>query len=222
MDKLYPTIEDICHLKKSLISDAKCLVEKGLDSPGFTIEELGEIVDMIKDCAEAEEKCYKAEYYKEVTEAMKNPEATMRALNYPHHDGNWSDTFVHHRNEDDPDSRKGYDKWRFSDGRFAPKGEGHRSGFHETPNSSMMYSAEDVKRMEDDLRHGTAWKNYSTSRRYYTETGNEDEHKKMDEHAKQHVMNFIETAREIYKTASPELRKRIKEDLTKLVGEMTY
>ena len=42
----------------------------------------------------------------------------------------------------------------------------------------------------------------------------------MDRHANEHVMDTIATIREIYKAADPELRTRIKGDLTKLVGEM--
>ena len=36
----------------------------------------------------------------------------------------------------------------------------------------------------------------------------------------EHLMDAMGTIREIYKSAEPDLRKRMKADLTKLVGEM--
>lgn len=42
--------------------------ERGIDR--VDLREMGDIADIVKDLAEAEEKCWKAEYYKAVTEAM--------------------------------------------------------------------------------------------------------------------------------------------------------
>lgn len=42
----------------------------------------------------------------------------------------------------------------------------------------------------------------------------------MERNVDKHVYNSITTVREIYKAADPEMKKRIKADLTKLVGEM--
>ena len=42
----------------------------------------------------------------------------------------------------------------------------------------------------------------------------------MTRHANEHVADTMETVREIYKSADPDLKKRIKTDLTKLISEM--
>ena len=39
-------------------------------------------------------------------------------------------------------------------------------------------------------------------------------------YANEHMMDTIGTIREMYRTAEPDLKKRMKSDLTKLVGEM--
>ena len=88
--------------KASKIEDAKeRLVEalNGAISSGIEnvdASEAGEITDMIKDLAEAEEKCWKACYYKSIVEAMNESE------------------------------KMGYDPWRYSNGEYAPKGRGTR------------------------------------------------------------------------------------------------
>lgn len=69
-------------------------------------DELGKVVDMIKDLAEAEEKCWKACYYKKVIEAMDESH--------------------------DMAKRMGYDHWRSADGRFADKGTGTYHGYMPT------------------------------------------------------------------------------------------
>ena len=43
----------------------------------------------------------------------------------------------------------------------------------------------------------------------------------MKEHANEHMMETMMTMREIYEDADPDMKKRMKSDLTKLVSEMT-
>ena len=87
-------LEDLNAIKHKLIDWVKKETDEGFKSP----EEfaiLGEAVDMIKDLAAAEESCMEASYYEVVMEAMGGE-----------------------------DERAGYDRWRYSSGRFAPKGRG--------------------------------------------------------------------------------------------------
>lgn len=51
-------------------------------------------------------------------------------------------------------------------------------------------------------------------------TNSQEDREMMERNADKHVYNSITTVREIYKAADPEMKKRIKADLTKLVGEM--
>lgn len=89
-------LKELNEVKHSLIDAVKMEVAKGVQN--IDAEELGEVIDMIKDLAEAEKACMEACYYENVTEAM----------------------------SEDGEGRMGYDGWRYSSGRFAPKGRGHR------------------------------------------------------------------------------------------------
>ena len=62
-------VERIYKMKNQLLQQAeKELDERGLDR--IDVNRMGEMVDMIKDLAEAEASCWQAEYYKTVTKAM--------------------------------------------------------------------------------------------------------------------------------------------------------
>ena len=61
-------VEGIRNLKNRLIQYADKATQ---DMDHVDGRELGEIADMIKDLAEAEEECWKAAYYKAVVEAMR-------------------------------------------------------------------------------------------------------------------------------------------------------
>lgn len=88
-------LKELNELKHTLIDAAKMEAAKGIEN--INTEEMGAVVDMIKDLAEAEESCMEACYYETVTEAM---------------------------TEADGGERMGYDRWRYASGRFAPKGRG--------------------------------------------------------------------------------------------------
>lgn len=72
-----------------------------------------------------------------------------------------------------------------------------------------------------DPRYGRAYNEYRESRRYYTETNSPSYRQEMDAHAAEHVGDTLATIREIWKSADPEMKKRIKADFTTLVNEMT-
>ena len=57
----------IAHIKEKLIQEAQNRMEN-LD--GGSIEQMGQIIDMIKDLAETEKACMEADYYDSVVEAM--------------------------------------------------------------------------------------------------------------------------------------------------------
>lgn len=109
-------MKDLNEIKHKLIDWVKTETVKGFESPA-EVEILGEVVDMIKDLASAEESCMEAAYYENVTEAMENYEA------------------------DGGEGRMGYDRWRYSSGRFAPKGRG-TYGYTPTPSTVMPVTME--------------------------------------------------------------------------------
>ncbi len=62
-------VDKICKIKDELLAKIeKEISERGLDR--IDSQNLGETVDMVKDLAIAEEKCWKASYYHKLVEAM--------------------------------------------------------------------------------------------------------------------------------------------------------
>lgn len=234
----------ICSLKDKLCA----MLESGsyqLDS-----EEGGALVDEIKDLAEVEKNIWKACYYKSVVEAMKKSEE-----------------------EEKQNGKMGYDNWRYSSGRYAPKGRGHydpagytypeiynpmtypnlremvdRMGFNDDMDmwNSMGYSGSgrggnsrggsnsgrnsssnsgssnnsSSWRGGSNSRYGYSYDKFDESRRHYEESKDPHDKEEMDQHAKEHLMDTLDTMRDIWKDADPQLRKKMKSELTSLVQDM--
>ena len=132
-------IERIHKMLECLAEKSLCEIEKGIEN--VNTEEMGEVIDMIKDLSEAE-------YYATITKAMNEADEAdimEKLLEY----------------EDD---RRYYDQYRYANGRFAPKGKGKRRGYDEPPYYHMYPDDyEDTEHMRDmdkkDLK------------RMYTDTG---------------------------------------------------
>ena len=222
MDKMEHKMHEMKAMKCQLIDAMKAEFSKGMEM--VNVDEAGKVIDMIKDLAEAEAKCWEAEYYKTVVEAMDEGE----------------------------DPRYGYNNRRYANGRYAPSGRGMVRGFrpfidqepyidaylHDTDfpeimrrgNNRMGYG-DGEKGMNDntngrdgysdDRRYGQAYNNYRNSRKYYTETHAATEKEAMHRHANEHVMDTIATMRDIWASAEPEQRKKMKQDFQNLLNEMT-
>lgn len=85
-------VEKICEIKNEVIG----LIEKNIGNRGIEradVNELGKLADIVKDLAEAEEKCMKATYYCTVTKAMEGSSGyssgggTGSSAGYPSHMG---------------------------------------------------------------------------------------------------------------------------------------
>ena len=199
-EKMY---SDICELKKKILSDFKETVDAcGIDSINLTTA--GETIDMIKDLAMAEKYVMEAEYYKEVVEAMEAAE----------HEGGHED-------------RMGYNARRYASGRYAPKGKGMKMGYR----PPYMYDEELEEVMERPMRMGYidpdddpmmshTYNEYKKAKRHYTETKSASDKAKMDEHMTKHMTETMQTIREMWKDADPSMKKKMKADLTGMVGEM--
>lgn len=61
----------IYEMKNKLIEEARNRME---NMDGGSIEQMGQIIDMIKDLSEAEKACFEADYYESVVEAMEGDE----------------------------------------------------------------------------------------------------------------------------------------------------
>lgn len=106
MHKTMEEIKEMCEVKDTLMKWVKCEVDKGMYGPECCdVEACGAVVDMVKDLAEAAEKCMKKKYYEMMICAAMSTGEDMEEL-----------------------GRMGYDNWRYKSGRFAQKGHGTNVG----------------------------------------------------------------------------------------------
>lgn len=219
MHKLMEFTEEVCELKDKLTEWLGEEFDKGKEN--IDGDEAGKVTDMIKDLAEAEEKAWKAMYYELICCSM-------------------TDAAEH------KESRYGYDRWRYASGRYAPTGHGHRTRAGYTPGpehwpttvglwmGDETYPDYDTYRMGypgetrrsqtgTDMRTSTmggSYGKYQNARRHYTETGSRKDKEEMDEHAMHHLTETAETLRDIWRNADPDLKRKMKTDLSALMTEM--
>lgn len=230
-EKIDASYEDILAIKKDLLDAFLGEIHtKGL--AGVNTMEAGQIIDMIKDLAEAEKYCMEACYYEKMMGSMDE--------------------------EDEEGEKMGYNARHYASGRFAPKGRGTRMGYmpmndlrdpylydyngepmiHEgdlrpmkfgyqpsgagnrSQSGSRMGHDDRDWDMDDDPEYSREYNEYKRAKRHYTETKSAVDKQKMDEHATKHMNQAIDSFRELWKDADPVMRKRMKTDLTALVGEM--
>lgn len=194
MDKL----KDICDLNEKLIDYTKSHFHKGLEQ--VDTKEAGEVIDMIKDLAEAEEKIVKACYYKTVIEAMEHGDA------YGYNNGG--------RGNGRGSSSDGY-RHRNSMGRFT-------SGYTSEPMMRDMHERFGDMRMETPVSEAQnnfdRWRN---ARRHYQETRSKSDKEEMDMHAKAHLNEAMITLKEVMANSDPELQRKMKNDLTNLINDIS-
>lgn len=172
----------------------ECLTEKALSELEKGTEnvdtcEMGQVVDMIKDLNEAE---YKAVIVKAMKKADEEEEEYEKILLRELKEEYGEDA-----------GRRFYDHYRYSDGRFAPKGHGsYRRGYEEPPYYHM--TPEMYRDMDRDTH----------SRMYYTETGmNESGY----DRAKR---NYTET-KEMHRGNTPEDKKAKMQELERYAKSLT-
>lgn len=177
---------------------AKCEIDKGIEN--IDPCEMGQVTDMMKDLAEAM-------YYRTLMKAMEESSAdeTMEMF------------------ERFGDGRRFYDNYRYSNGRFAPKGRGTRRGYDEPPYFHMtpeMYRGMEHDR-DIDRDYGRMYytepatsgmnmteSGYDKAKRHYTET--KEMHKANTAEDKEHKMKSLEN-----------YMKELSGDITELLTDMT-
>lgn len=185
---------DVCEMKSKLVDRLKSCMDAGLDQLDTT--EAGQVTDMIKDLAEAE-------YYCSVTEAMQGYD----------------------------DDERGYRPSRDTMGRYSRR-RGYEEPDEDTPRSPGRHMPMGYRPGDPDMRmanwpdedgddtHGRAFREWRKARRHYTETHSEADRQRMREREGEHVAETMATLREMWDGAEPDMRKRMKADLSKLVSEM--
>lgn len=221
-------VEKICELKKEIVDFLECIIDdRGLHC--MEAEETGEVVDMIKDLAEAEKNCYKAEYYKSIVEAMEDAEEEeelMMKLGMR--------------------DRMGYTPRRGANGRYIPRPgyvpmhmmddedyvaqmdwDGPRMGYSPTGQGNRSQSGNNIPNMggrggypDGMSQYGRPYEEWRMAKRSYTETRSPEDKERMNEHANEHIMASITSLREVFKASDPETKRRVKQDLSSLVNEM--
>lgn len=225
-EKVDYCLNDICEMKKTIVSWLKCELAKGQECAN--LNEFKELCDGIKDLAEAEKYMKEAEYFCNVNEAMEEAAEEEQKM-------------------------AGYNSRHFNNGRFAPKGSGHIVHGYSDPMPGrfkpvgpnwnpegtemagygtmdripydMMYM-EDPEGFKETMRkygyhdgmmggmgqngskYGTAYDKYQHAKRYYHE-GDHAQKDKMKAYANEHMSNLMLTAGEMFMDADPELQQKM-------------
>lgn len=69
-------------------------------------------------------------------------------------------------------------------------------------------------------RYGYSYDKFNESRRHYKESKDSRDKEEMNQHANEHVMDTLDTMRDIWKDADPQLQKRMKSELASLIQDM--
>lgn len=225
-------VERLCEIEEWLLD----YVEREFESQkcfqsADEIVAAGEVIDMVKDIAEAKEKCIKAKYYETVTDAMEE---------YGEEEG---------QEENRP---SGYNNRRYANGRYAPSGRGEVRGYMPMPepmrgpwaytatpgggsNNGSMSSSNNMTGTSSGRSgydpgmmmmdypvsdRGRHYDDYRMAKRNYTETRSEEDKKRMHEHADEYINHTVAAMLEIWNSADPEQKQHIKNNMTPLINGM--
>lgn len=131
-------IKHMHEMIENLAEYGKCMVEAGVGCGNVNVCELGQIVDMIKDLADAEYHARTAKEMQKCEEEEKEEEKYMLRMLKEEHE----DEYKHMREQygEEEANRRFYDNYRHANGRFARKGTGSyrprssgRRGYDEPP-----------------------------------------------------------------------------------------
>lgn len=178
-------IERMHKMIECLTEKALCELEKGTENVDTC--EMGQVVDMIKDLNEAE---YKAVIVKAMKKADEEKEEYDKML-------------LRELKEEygEDDGRRFYDHYRYSDGRFAPKGHGTYRGYSEP----YYHMTPEMYRDMDRDTH---------SRMYYTETG-------MNESVYDRAKRTYTETKEMHRGNTPEDKKAKMQELERYAKSLT-
>lgn len=190
----------------------KCMIEAGTKGEAeINLCDAGQIVDMIKDIADAE---YKARISKAMEKSEEEDEAEEKYM---------LKMLKDEYGLGEEESRRYYDAWRYKNGRFAPKGRGTRRGYEEPPYYHMtpeQYREHEPEYYRDMDRH--------MGKMYYTEpitmgasrstmSGMRDSR---EGRSGQSRRTYMET-KEMHRSNTPEDKQQKMRELEKYIGELS-
>ena len=197
---------DICTLKHNLLHYVMGETEKGLEADPGKVHVLKEYIEMIKCLSETEKECQEADYYESVVQAMENSDMGYDRMGYTP------------RRTKDGRYKSQPDRTRMSDGDM-----GDRRGYdpYDGPYMRMM-PGDDRETWGDDEddQYGKSFNRFRKAKRHYTKTHSEEDKQRMKDASNKHMMETMATIREMWDDADPELRKRMKTDMTNLMASM--
>lgn len=210
------TLEKICTLLDIMTDGLKSATNQGLNN--LDTHEAGQVADIIKDLSEAKKNLTDAEknewescYYASIVKAMKDADER----------GDEEDRYGYIPREASRMGKRGMQRDRIK--RWVRDPDTFEDEMHEragyTPGRKMSRDDRSSDNSSDE-RYGKPYREYIDSRRHYSESKSQADKDMMEMYANEHLMDVMGSVREIYKTADPDMRKRMKSDLTKLVGEM--
>jgi hypothetical protein len=191
-------VERIHKMQECLTEKAVNELEKGVEN--VDTSEMGQVVDMIKDLAEAE-------YHSIISKAMKKADEEEEE-----YDKELLRSLKAEYGEES--GRRYYDQYRYANGRFAPKGKGtYRRGYEEPPYMHMYPEAEHMRDMDRDYgkmyyTEPMSESNYDRAKRNYTET--KEMHKANTPEDKEHKMKSLDS-----------YTKELASDITGMVADMS-
>lgn len=212
-------------------------------------DECGKVTDMIKDLAEAKKECWEALYFEILCKQLKkmeeeegeNGEGSMGYNNNRYRSGEYAPSGHGNRTMGmgfhptvmdlmiPPDMvaeqmGRGLMGYTGSSGRGNNSSSGSSSGSYggsSSGDNSGGRSGFQEEMMDDyDPRYGESFNRFRQAKRHYTESHSTEDKKEMDSHAEQHLRDAMDTTKEVYKSASPELKKKYKEELLALINSL--
>ena len=190
---------DICSLKHHMLHYVMGETEKGFEPTPEKVHVLKEYIEMIKCLAETEKECQEADYYEAVVQAME--ETGMME----------SERMGYNPNR----NRMG----QYSDG--SDSGSNSRRGYSPDRMYSRMMPGDDRDGWgDDDPRYSEAFNRFRKAKRYYTKSHSEEDKQRMKDASNEHMMETMATIRELWDDADPDLRTRMKTDLTNLMSNL--
>lgn len=219
--KMEHDTEKLCEMKKTLMCWSEAEIAKGQYGENHCdAEALGEVIDMIKDLAEAEEKCIKACYYKCLIKKLHDGDFDE--------DDEWED--VEEMNE-----RYGYPRGSHRGGNSYAARSARASAMPRTSSGRFAGYTPDDK-MPMDMMHGAAdyihdwtgvdypmrsrYEDYKMAKKHYHESGKDEDRKKLEE--KEHLAyeDAIATMKDMIKDANPAQKQKLEAGIQNLMMEL--
>lgn len=207
-------LTDVCQIEKDLISALKTVISHGVFSKDVNKDELGGLVDMVKDMAETKRNCWEAQYYKTVTEAMEKGgeesyEENGRGINPNCIPTHMIRKHITGYTPFNPNMDDGFDFVDYHNGMKDRNNNDHYDNWNDEARNQKHHKNQ----------YGDAFGEYEDARRHYTETKSLEDRNHMNEKAMEHVEHSMMTLRDIWKNADPTIRKEVSSAISSLASE---